>query len=92
MILIYALLLNVALSFIASGGYDYMISMINALQIILHLPIFGVQWPAPIMDFYQIILPFVMFDVLESFESINNIFQSAFQWKDGDNDVLMISD
>ena len=92
MFLIYALIVNVALSFFARGGYEYMLSMINALQIILHLPIFNVAWPAPIMEFYKVIIPFVMFDIIESFESINDLFVSAVQWEDGDNDELNIFD
>ena len=69
-----------------------MISMINGLQIILHLPIMMISWPGPIMNFYQIILPFVMFDVIESFDWINDPFQATFQWQDGDLDDLNIFD
>ena len=87
-----ALLVNVGLSFFAKGGYEYMISMINTLQIILHLPIFNIRWPAPIMDFYGTIIPLVMFDVIESVKYIQDLFQSFFQWKDTKNDEMNIRD
>ena len=45
-----------------------MVSMINSLQIILHLPILGVQEPSNVLDTFSSIIPIVGFDVIESFD------------------------
>ena len=46
-----------------------MVSMLNSLQIILHLPIMGVQEPANVMDTFSEIRPMVAFDVIiEAFD------------------------
>ena len=69
-----------------------MLSMINTLQIILHLPIFEIHWPAPIMNFYRIIIPFVMFDIIESIDPVNKEFQSTFHPLNEDDEVVLIVD
>ena len=65
-----------------------MVSMINALQMILHLPIMSIKFPSNTMNFYQAIKPFVAFDILDN----NEIFESFFHFKDTDLDELNISD
>ena len=52
--------------------------MINALQMILHLPIMSIKFPSNTMNFYQAIKPFVAFDLLDN----NEIFESYFHYKD----------
>ena len=69
-----------------------MLSMINTLQIILHLPIFEIHWPAPIMNFYRIIIPFVMFDVIETISPVNDKFQSTFHPYNENDDIVLIAD
>ena len=44
------------------------------------------------MAFYNVILPFVMFDIIESFDFVNDVFQGTFQWGDSDLDELNIYD
>ena len=70
-VLIFSLVFNLTLNCFAQGGIRYLISLINTLQIILHFPIFSISWPAPIMNFYSTIVPFVMFDIVESFDELN---------------------
>jgi len=41
-------------------------SLIRALQIILHLPIFYVVVPANVVTFFSTIIPIAMFDILEN--------------------------
>lgn len=45
-----------------------MVSMLNGLQIVLHLPIMGVQEPANVMDVFSQIVPMVAFDIIEAFD------------------------
>ena len=52
------------------GSMEYTLTMINSLQMVVHLPIFSVVVPGNVMMFLQIILPIVMFDVLEPLESM----------------------
>ena len=64
-----------------------MVSMINALQMILHLPIMSIKFPSNTMNFYQTIKPFVAFDLLDN----NEVFESIFHLEDPDKDELNIS-
>lgn len=45
----------------------FMFIMVRSLQIILHLPIMRVLFPANAMLFVAIMIPTVGFDILESF-------------------------
>jgi hypothetical protein len=61
-----------------SEAMDYFISMINALQIVLHLPMLWIIMPGNVIIFFKIILPIVMFDVLNGLDDTkldtSNIF------------------
>ena len=48
------------------GSMDYMVGMINSLQIIIHLPIMAIILPGNASFFFSLILPFVMFDFLDT--------------------------
>ena len=48
-----ALVANLLLSLLAPGGLTYLVSMLNSLQIVLHLPILGVQEPANVLDTFS---------------------------------------
>jgi hypothetical protein len=49
-----------------SGGFAYMVKMIKALQIMVHLPMMRIIFPANVTTFVSILIPIVMFDVLEN--------------------------
>jgi hypothetical protein len=68
--LIVSLLLNVFMS----GIMHHMLSMINSLQIILHLPIMNVVFPAITLNFFKVMIPIAMFDILNGLEFYENIF------------------
>lgn len=57
-------ILNLILSYFCPSGLIYMVSMINALQIILHLPIMNISVPANTMSTFENIVPIVAFDVI----------------------------
>ena len=64
--LMFSLVFNIFIQIFASGGLQYMVSMINSLQMILHLPIFLINFPTNVMFFYQMLKPFVAFDILDN--------------------------
>ena len=47
------------------GGAAIMLQYIRALQIILHMPLLSTILPANIMLVFNMIMPVVMFDVLD---------------------------
>jgi hypothetical protein len=49
-----------------SGGMKYMMTLIRALQLILHLPMLRIVIPANVATMISIIMPIVMFDILEN--------------------------
>jgi hypothetical protein len=55
----------------------YMILMINTLQLVIHLPLFGIIFPANAMIYISNMMPIVMFDVLEGREWYENIFTAS---------------
>jgi len=65
-----SLILNVAFK----GALSLVLGMINTLQLILHLPIMNTPIPANVMSMFSILIPVVMFDLLEEF----HIFESLF--------------
>ena len=54
------------MSYLFEGGMDYQLIMIRSLQIILHLPILTVNFPANVMMIKAELIPYVMFDFLEN--------------------------
>ena len=59
-----------------SGSQAYMIGMLNALQLVIHLPLMKVNIPSNVGFFFRLILPIVMFDLLED----NNPFATWFEF------------
>ena len=54
------------LNMIMAGSLSQLLSMINSLQLIVHLPFFAVSVPANVMTIEEILIPIVMFDIFES--------------------------
>ena len=55
-------LINIAVS----GSLSQILGMINSLQLIVHLPLFAVSVPANVMTMFEILVPIVMFDILDT--------------------------
>lgn len=49
-----------------TGSLEYLIGMINSLQLVIHLPLMHIIMPGNVAMFFKIILPFVMFDFLDT--------------------------
>jgi hypothetical protein len=62
------------LNLIISGSLSQLLGFIDSLQLILHLPIMNIKIPASALSFFQIMIPIVLFDLLEGVEFIENIF------------------
>ena len=58
-----------------SGSLIFLVNLINALQMVAHLPILQIVLPATVMYFLKAILPFVMFDVLDYFGFAEMLFE-----------------
>jgi len=51
--------------------------MIRALQLIVHLPIFSIVVPSNVIMLFSLLIPIVMFDLLEQFELLQQIFPDS---------------
>jgi hypothetical protein len=59
------LVLSFLLNFLMVGSLDYLFMMVRSFQLILHLPMFNIMYPGTIMMMFQILLPFVMFEIID---------------------------
>ena len=55
-----------ALNILLAGSLSQILGMINSLQLIVHLPFFAVSVPANVMTIIGILVPIVMFDIMET--------------------------
>jgi len=62
---------------IIMGSLGTMITMINSLQLIFHLPIMSIITPGNVMVMFQIMIPIVMFDIMESIPLFGNLFPDS---------------
>ena len=51
-----------------SGLLGYMLKLIGSLQLIMHLPIFGVKFPASALIVFGDFVPIINYDLLEDFD------------------------
>ena len=68
------LIVTFAMNLIMSGAMVYMIAMVRSLQMILHLPLLKVILPGNVSMLFEIMIPIVMFDILDSSWSTELIF------------------
>ena len=69
------MLISFLVNLIMSGAMGYMVAWINALQMILHLPMLLILIPANVAAFFSIILPVVQFDLLDPDWTTNLVFE-----------------
>jgi len=62
-----------------------LLELINNLQIIVHIPMMNVVIPANVLTFFAVLIPLVMFDVLEDFKVLNAMFPDS----ESDADINM---
>ena len=68
------LIATFAMNLVMSGAMVYMMAMVRSLQMILHLPLFKVILPGNVSMLFEIMIPIVMFDILDSSWSTELIF------------------
>ena len=61
-------------NFFIAGSLSQLLAFINPLQLILHLPIMNVVVPTNVLSLFTVLIPIVMFDVLEGVEVIEDLF------------------
>jgi hypothetical protein len=59
--------LGILMNIVGSGSVEYMILMFRSLQIVLHLPIFRVIFPANALLFFQFSFSVIQFDIQYGF-------------------------
>jgi hypothetical protein len=57
-----------------TGAFALMLSMINPLQIIMHLSILHVPMPGNVQTLFQTLMPIITFDILENLDIFENYF------------------
>lgn len=59
------------ISFLLSAGFHLLWSLLNELQLLIHMPIFSITFPANAMTFYGSIAQIAQFDVIDTTEDVN---------------------
>ena len=59
------LVFTFVLNFVLAGGMIYILALIRSLQMIIHWPLLRVVFPANIQMIFGIIIPFIMFDIID---------------------------
>ena len=54
-----------SMNIIVAGAMNMMLAFLNALQMVIHLPMINVLVPSNVSLFNQLIIPIVMFDILD---------------------------
>ena len=62
-------------SVIFGNAFSFLISVIDQLQLIIHIPILNINIPANSMEFFSVAVPIVTYDVFENFEAYNDFIQ-----------------
>ena len=68
---------SVVANILISGSLSQIMGMINSLQLVFHLPIMSIIAPANIITMFQILIPVVMFDVMESMDFFSDMFPNS---------------
>ena len=68
-----------AMNIIMTGAMTYMTGMIRSLQLILHLPIFSVIIPGNVSMMFSLMVPVVMYDILDSSYTSELVFTFDFE-------------
>lgn len=59
------LIMSFVLNIVLSGVMSYMVSWLNSLQMIIHLPMLRYMFPANVSSLYSLIMPVVTFDIID---------------------------
>jgi len=62
------------MNILLQGALHLLLSMINNLQLIVHIPMINIVIPANVISMMSVIIPLVMFDILENLKVMDKIF------------------
>jgi len=79
-----AIALNIFMS--GSSAMSYFIEMLNSLQIVIHFPMFRMLLPGNVTMFFKLIIPIVMFDILDGLDDTKYDPNNAIEF-DENNDL-----
>lgn len=65
---------NIILNLFLGTTLQYIWGMINCLQLIVNIPLMGIQMPANVVFFYSILINFVTFNIIPTDEMFNKTF------------------
>jgi len=75
---------GVALNFLLSLSLNLVWTMVNTLQLIVHLPLFSVVHPSNILYFYTLLIGVASFSIID----VQEIQQRIFEFSEGDSHTL----
>lgn len=86
-ILSYTFWFTLGFNIIMSGSesMDYFLAMLNAMQLMVHLPMLWVIMPGNVSFFFRLLLPIVMFDILDGLEETAYDPNNFISYDDADN-------
>ena len=70
-----ALVGTFVVNLVFQGAMSYLVSFINSLQFLIHLPLFNIVIPGNVNHFFKILVPVVQFDIIDSSWSTEKIFE-----------------
>ena len=62
-------------SMVLGGSLSFLVSVIDQLQIVIHLPVLNIEIPPNGMEYFSIIVPIVTYDLLENVDAYNNFIE-----------------
>ena len=80
-----SLIVSILMNIFLKGAIHILVKMINNLQLIVHIPMLNVIIPANVITMFAILIPLVMFDMLEDLKLLDIYFPDSEQ----DADVHM---
>jgi len=73
---------------VLAGSLGPIMGMINSLQLIFHLPIMSIIAPGNVVTLFNIMIPVVMFDIMESLNLWDGVFPDSEIEMEENNDIL----
>ena len=72
-----SIVITIGMNFLISLGISQITMLINSMQLIFHLPIFSIIPPGNVLTMFKIMIPVVMFDIMESMTFFQDLFPDS---------------
>ena len=60
---------------VLGGSLSFLVSVVDQLQIVIHLPVLNIEMPPNGMEYFSIVVPIVTYDLLENIDAYNNFIK-----------------